>query len=837
MSGNLLESKKINGLNSRDIPALQQQFGKNIFHAAPSRRFLNIIWGIVKEPMFILLLTGCALYFFLGETSEGFLMLAAMGIVTAISLYQEVKSSNAIDALKQFTEGKISVIRDGSERMILAEELVPGDIFLLEEGMKVPADGIVAQQNDLTVNESIITGESVPVTKDEGEGQNKLYQGTTINSGKCIARVTATGNRTELGKLGKQVGHYESPKTLLQLQMNRFVRLFALFGLLAFLAIFFVNWLHYREWTTSLLFALTLAMSAIPEEIPVAFSSFMALGAYKMSKLGIISRQPQVVESLGAVSVFCFDKTGTLTENKMQVKNVYDHRSGKTIELIAGTNQDSGKLLQYAVLASEAEPFDAMEKAIWEAWHSDPSSQSEQLPPMVHEYPLEGKPPMMTHVYGDGTTKTVAAKGAAERLVSVCHLDALTTARINLLMNTFASQGYRVLGVASAVHEGGMMPASQDDFNWQFEGLLALYDPPKENAARVLKKFYEAGIGVKLLTGDHPGTAMNISGQVGITEYTEYLTGEQVLAMPAEELRKSVNNFTIYARMFPEAKLKVIEALKANKEIVAMTGDGVNDGPALKAANIGIAMGKKGTEIAQQAADLILTDDNLESLITAISEGRKIFSNLKKAIRYIISIHIPIILVASLPLLFGWAYPTIFTPIHIIFLELIMGPTCSIFFEREPVEEDLMRQGPRGRTTGLFTRKELLTSIVQGLVIAAGVLLLYYYSMNNGASQSITRTLVFTTLVLSNFFLTFVNRSFSNTLIVTSRYKNTLAPMILAVSVAFLVCLHFIPGIRDLFLLSPIDASQFGVCLLIAFASVLWFELYKGLRRKKLLVA
>ena len=828
MQEKIIKLENIQGLPARQVSVLRQQYGKNIFRAESSHRFIHIVWDIVKEPMFILLIIACSLYFILGEVSEGIMMLVAMVLVATISLYQEVKSTNALKALKQFTQPKVRVVRDAKEIIISTEELVPGDIMLLDEGMNIPADAIILQENDFTVNESIITGESMPAEKDETEGHNILYQGTTINSGKCIAKVTATGNNTVLGKLGKAVGTYHSSKTLLQLQINQFVRRLALFGLIGFFIIFFVNYLHHREWTTSLLFALTLAMSAVPEEIPVAFSSFMALGAYKMSKLGIISRQPQIVENLGAVSVICFDKTGTITENKMQVKAIYDYDSDTLVDLNNNTQLQIGNVLFYGVLASEINPFDAMEKAIWEAYRLYTDGKAHEQLKMIYEYPLQGQPPMMTHVYEHDNIKVVAAKGGAERIIQICNLDDNDKKKITLHIKSLASKGYRIIGVASSAHVEQQLPVIQDEFNWQFEGLLALYDPPKKNIPDVLQKFYDAKIDVKLITGDYPETAINIAGQVGVLNYLKCVTGEQVMNMKEDELMQVVKKTSVFARMFPDAKLKVIDTLKANGEIVAMTGDGVNDGPALKSANIGIAMGQKGTEIARQASDLILTDDNLERMVKAISEGRKIFSNLKKAVRYIISIHIPIILTASLPVIFGWVYPNIFTPIHIIFMELIMGPTCSIFFEKEPVEENIMQQTPRERNTGIFTREELLISIVQGIIIAAGAMILYYYFMNNGASLEQTRTIVFTTLILSNIFLTFTTRSFTKTIYYTLRYKNNLAPVIIIISVFFLAAIYFIPFVNNLFQLATITQGQFWLCLAVAFASVMWFEVYKS---------
>ena len=821
MAETTIEIGNLSGLLPQDIPLLQRQYGKNRVHLGAGHRMLRILIDIIREPMFILLVIACSLYFILGEIGEGVLMAIAIVIVTAISLYQEAKSSRALEALKQLTEPLVMVIRNGQQQVISDEDLLPGDIMLLEEGMKIPADAVIIQSNDLSINESVITGESLPVEKTED--QNLLYQGTTINSGKCIAKVTAIGNNTVLGKIGKQISEYHPPKTLLQLQINKFVRRLALFGLAGFFVIFIINYLHYRQFATSLLFALTLAMSAVPEEIPVAFSSFMALGAYKLSKLGIISRQPQIIENLGAINVLCLDKTGTITENKMQVKTIYDFRTNAIVDI--DNNKMQQNVLYYAMLASESDPFDPMEKAIWDAYNAS-DHKSYKRTKMIHEYPLEGRPPMMTHVYDiDGKT-IVAAKGGAERIIAVCKLDEPDRKKISRHIDELAKDGYRVLGVASAAYESSQFPGSQNDFNWHFEGLLALYDPPRKNIPAVLRVIQDAKINVKIVTGDYPETAVNVAQKVGIIKPSHYYTGEEVMAMSDDQLRMAGQETNVFARMFPDVKLRLINALQADGKIVAMTGDGVNDGPALKAASIGIAMGRKGTEIARQASDLILTDDNLEKIVTSVREGRRIYGNFLKAIRYIISIHIPIILTASLPVAFGWAYPNIFTPIHVIFLELIMGPTCSIFFEKEPAERDNMLLGPRQKS-GLFTTEELLISIVQGVIITTGVLSLYYYFMNKGYGIEEVRTIVFTTLILSNVFLTFTSRSFTKTIYYTSRYKNGLALAIIIVSTVFLFLLHFVPAVRNLFQLTSIAQVDFWFCLVVAFAATMWFEIYK----------
>lgn len=825
-------SEELKGLAQKDIPGLQARYGKNIFQYERSYRFLHIIWDIVREPMFILLAIACLLYFFLGEPGEGFLMLAAMGFVSAISIYQEARTGNALKALNQFTEPKVIVIRDGEEMMIERSELVVDDIVILEEGNKIPADAIILQANDLTINESIITGESLPVDKSAQEGSNLLYQGTTINSGKCMVKITATGNRTVLGKLGKSVQTYASTKTLLQQQTATSIRRLVFFGLTAFVLIFLVNYLDSGSWAQSLLLGLTLAMAAIPEEIPVAFSSFMALGAYHMSKLGIISRQPQTIENLGAVSVLCLDKTGTITENRMELKMIYDYNTDRLYNLKDTEPAKENRVLYYAMLASEARPFDPMEKAVLEAFSNFVSDKASDVKRMVHEYPLEGRPPMMTHVYNWDGTQIVAAKGAAERLLKLAAPGADNMEKINKHIHELAGKGFRVLGIASAEFPGSTLPASQDEFNWKFEGLVSFYDPPRKNISEVLRKINKAGIKIKLLTGDYPETAIQIAKEVGLRSDFRYVTGEQVMEMAGKEFNTTLEEVNLYARMFPEAKLKVIDGYKKQGEIVAMTGDGVNDGPALKSANIGIAMGKKGTEIARLAADLVLTDDNLKKVSDAILQGRKIYNNLKKAIRYIISIHIPIILTASLPVIFSWTYPNIFTPIHVIFLELIMGPTCSIFFEREPAEKNIMEAEPRSRSASLFSRPEIIISILQGLLITAGVLGLYYYYMTRGYSIEETRMVVFTTLVWSNIFLTFANRSFTENITTTIFYKNNLAPWVIGISLCFLATFHLLPFVRNLFQLAPIRFPDFILCTGVAFVSVIWYEIYKTFTQK-----
>ncbi|MBK7871284.1 MAG: cation-translocating P-type ATPase [Saprospiraceae bacterium] len=818
------------GLTSNEVSALQKQFGKNTFYTGTTRNLLLMFWDVVREPMFMILIVVCGIYFFLGNVYEGRIMLFAMMMVIATSLYQELRSANAIKGLRRYTQGNIKVIRDGIEVEVISEELVPGDIMLLSEGEQIPADGVVLQQNDCSVDEAIMTGESISVFKNV---DSTLLQGTTITSGMCYAKVTKIGNQTALAKLGKSMEDIAPEKSLLQSQVNRFVQQMALVGLVAFLVVFGINYFSTNDLIISLLFGLVMTMSLIPEEIPVAFSSFMAIGAYRMSRIGLLVKQPITVESLGSASVICLDKTGTITENAMSLAAVYDFKSNKIITINDSSNIADNEVVAYSMWASEASPFDPMEKALHEAYLQNTRIDVRDQYRMVHEYPLEGKPPMMTHVWENADHQVIACKGAVERILRNASLGKEEERKILAITGELAVKGYRILGVAKVniTEKITDFPDHHDSFEWQFLGLVALYDPPKKGIRKVFEQFYEAGIQVKMLTGDYAETAVTIANESGFRNNGKFITGDETMAMSATDLKQVVKEVDLFVRMFPEAKLQIVEALKNNGEVVAMTGDGVNDGPALKAANIGVAMGNRGTDIAKRAASLVITDDNLDKMVDAIANGRKIYHNLKKAIRYIISIHIPIILMVLIPLLLNWPFKNIFTPVHIIFLEMIMGPTCSIFFENEPMEIRTMKRRPRRRSEGLFSWRELSGSILQGLIISIGVLGVYFWAMTTGHDEDVTRTMAFITLIISNVYLTLVNRSFQETIINTIRYKNNLLPVVLVASMVLLVCLQFIPFVRVTFHLTPLDWHDWLIAAAVAFVSVFWFEAYKFFKK------
>jgi Ca2+-transporting ATPase len=836
----------ISGLNKAEVEQSRIQNGINSTEHQKKNNLLSSIIEMIKEPMFLLLLTATSIYFITADYGNGIFMTLAILLVSTISLYQESKSRNAIDALHKLTQPKSKVIRNEELTEISSEEIVLGDFIQCEEGTFIPADGTIIQSNDFSANESIITGESLAVFKNEKSENNQIFQGTIVASGLAICKVTAIGNQTQLGKIGKSLEDIVEEKTPLQIQIGNFVAKMSLIGLGVFLLVWGINYYNSKIVLDSLLKALTLAMSIIPEEIPVAFATFMALGAWRLMKMGIIVKQTKTVETLGSATVICTDKTGTITENKMSLAQWYlleedafndnknNNENGNSNDDINNRlSANEEELISLSMWSSEPIPFDAMEIALHDAYAKIGAKDERPNYSMVHEYPLSGKPPMMTHLFENKNgDRIIAAKGAPEALIACSSLSEKHTNQILKAMQSMAEKGYRVLGVGTANFSGSDYPKTQQEFLFDFKGLVAFYDPPKANIKEVFETFYKAGIQVKIVTGDNALTTATIANQIGFKNSGKILNGDELMTMDDATLKVKVMETNIFTRMFPEAKLKIIKALKENNQIVAMTGDGVNDGPALKSAHIGIAMGKKGTEIAKQAANLILIDDDFSKMTEAIAMGRKIYINLKKAIQYIISIHIPIILIVFIPLVLGWIYPNIFSPVHIIFLEIIMGPTCSIIYENEPMEPNLMKQKPRPFTNTFFNLKEITISVIQGLMITLGLLFIYQYSIKNGFSEYLTRTMIFTTLISANIFLTLANRSFYYSIFTTLKYKNNLISLIIGLTLLITASLLIIPLFRAFFLFETMSFSQIGLSVLIGFVSVFWIEIFKLLRRR-----
>lgn len=836
----MTESKQhIKGLSDDQALKSKAENGSNTLYHQDKNTFFTSLIEMVKEPMFLLLITATGIYFITGDYGNGIFMAVAILLVSTISLYQESKSRNAIESLKKLSQPESKVIRNSKITEIPSEEIVLGDFIQIEEGTFIPADAIIIQSNDFSANESILTGESLAVFKNEQSENNQVFRGTIVASGLAICEVNAIGGETKIGKIGKSIETIIEEKTPLQLQIGNFVRKMSLVGLVIFGIVWGINYYNSKNILDSLLKALTLAMSIIPEEIPVAFTTFMALGAWRLMKMGIIVKQTKTVETLGSATVICTDKTGTITQNKMSLAQRYIFASNEIKDI--GTENNSSnlskeelELISISMWASEPIPFDGMEIALHEAYTKLKITDERPNFKLIHEYPLDGKPPMMTHVFENQRgTRIIAAKGAPEALIASSNLSEKEADHILKAVESMANKGFRVLGVGVTEFSGNNFPKKQQDFVFRFKGLIAFYDPPKENIKAVFETFYNAGILVKIVTGDNAVTTSTIAKQVGFRNPEKTLNGDELMAMDDATLKEKVMETTIFTRMFPEAKLKIIKALKDNNQIVAMTGDGVNDGPALKSAHIGIAMGKKGTEIAKEAANLILIDDDFSKMTDAIAMGRKIYINLKKAIQYIISIHIPIILIVFIPLALGWVYPNIFSPVHVIFLEIIMGPTCSIIYENEPMERNLMLLKPRPFTNTFFNLKEITISIIQGLMITFGLLFVYQYCVVTNCIESVTRTTVFLTLIASNIFLTLVNRSFYYSIFTTLGYKNNLVLMIISLTIIITALLLFVPVFSHFFQFETVSGSQISLSILVGFVSVLWIEIYKWLKRRK----
>lgn len=823
----------IKGLNNEQVFDSRRKNGDNQLVYKKENGFWGVVKRIAQDPMVVLLLVASVIYFINGKTGDGIFLASAIIFQSGISLFQYSRSHKALEKLKNFIQPKCKVIRNGEIVELESHELVLGDSLVVEEGTSVPADAVIIHANDFSVNESVLTGESMAVEKNEHAENNQIFRGTAVASGLAIATITAIGNETKLGKIGTSLAAIEEEKTPLELQISDFVKKMAILGGIIFLIVWAVNYYHTRQILNSLLQALTLAMSILPEEIPVAFTTFMALGAWRLMKTGIVVKQMKTVETLGSATVICTDKTGTLTENIMSLAKLFELESQKTFTLNDALTDTNKALIRLAMFASEPIAFDPMEIALHEAYSNAHITDERSQYKIIHEYPLGGKPPMMTHIFEDTKgNRVVAAKGAVEAIINVSSLTGIERKQISEAVKAFTSDGYRVLGIAEATSTGNDFPAKQEDFKFTFKGVVAFYDPPKKNIESVLQHFYKAGIQVKIITGDNAATTSAIAKQIGFRGYEKSITGNELMKLSDTELENMVLDTNIYTRMFPDAKLRVINALKAKNQVVAMTGDGVNDGPALKAAHIGIAMGKKGTEIAKEAASLILLKDDLSKMVKAIAMGRKIYANLKKAIQYIISIHIPIILTVFLPLALGWVYPNIFSPIHIIFLELIMGPTCSIIYENEPIEKNTMSQVPRPFSTTFFSWKELATSILQGLMITIGTLITYQYAVSQGFSEAITRTMIFTVLISSNILLTLVNRSFYYSIITTLKYKNNLVALIISITIIISAMLLYIRPLTKFFEFEQLSLSQLGISVGVGFVFVIWYELVKWWKRR-----
>lgn len=826
--------KHLTGLSEEDLKISRNDFGFNQADNVKKSAWYTMLLDILKEPMLLLLIAVAIIYVIVGNYSEAIFMLGAIIAVSGISFYQDNRSKKALEALEKLNEPLSTVIRNSKVIRIPTHEIAVGDLCITEEGKMINADGEIVHSNDFSVNEASLTGESFSVFKSQETEDRKVYSGSLTVSGLAVFKVEKIGAETKLGKIGQSIQKIKGEQSPLQIQITKFVKWMAIIGIVVFLLVWAYSFWQSRDIIESLLVGLTLAMSILPEEIPVAFTTFMALGAWKLMREGIIIKRSSVVETLGSTTVICADKTGTITENSMHLKALFDYKSNNIFDEADFNSPELSELIAFAMWSSEPVPFDPMEKTLHQVYEQTQADDQRKNFQMIHEYPLEGKPPMMTHLFENGLgERIIAAKGAPEAILAVSNLSEGEKEKMRQHISDFGKQGYRLLGVAKSNFEGTDYPEKQQDFNFEFLGFTVFYDPPKKNIQEVFQKIYDAGIKVKVITGDNADTTNAIARQAGIINETPAVNGAEMIHHTETELIELSKKTTLFTRMFPEAKLAMVNAFTKDGEVVAMLGDGVNDAPALKAAHIGVAMGSKGTEIAKAAASLVITNDDLDKLITGIAAGRRIYANIKKAIQYIISIHIPIILTVSLPLFLGWIYPHIFTPVHVIFLELIMGPTCSIVYENEPMEKDTMQRKPRKMTETFLNWKELSISIIQGLIITAGVLFAYQLTVQNGGNEVTTRAMVFTTLIFANILLSLVNRSFVYSVFDSFKYKNNLFPIVIGATLILLLAILYIPVFANFFHVTGLNIQELGTAFLIAATSVLWFEIYKWIKRRK----
>jgi len=836
------------GLTLQDAAKILGEEGHNELPSSKQRGNFQIALDVMREPMFLLLVACGAIYLLVGDMQEAMMLLAFVFFVMGITLYQERKTERALEALRDLSSPRALVIRDGAQQRIAGRDVVRGDIIVLAEGDRVPADALVLDCTSLSTDESLLTGESIAVRKVPGDATSPVVQpggddlpfvfsGTLVVRGQGIARVIATGQQSAIGKIGKALQAVTSEETLLQRETGRLVKILAtaVFVLCALLIL--VYGITRGAWLDGVLAGLTLAMAVMPNELPVVLTIFLALGAWRLSRTQVLARSAPVVETLGSATVLCVDKTGTLTLNRMSVSAL---NTDGTLYKIGDFRNDPPPdtfhdLVEFSILASQRDPYDPMERAIKD-FGEEYLAHTEHLHGdwrLEKEYPLSPELLAMSHVWRapEGNEYVIAAKGAPEAVADLCHFSDSQHREMMTAVTRMADDGLRVLGVARSYFREVGLPGEQHDFTFEFLGLVGLADPVRPTVAAALQDCYRAGIRMVMITGDYPGTARSIARQIGLVQPDEVITGPELENMSEVDLQERIRTVNIFARVVPEQKLRLVKALKSNGKVVAMTGDGVNDAPALKSAHIGIAMGGRGTDVAREASDLVLLDDDFASIVRAVKMGRRIFDNLKKAMAYLLAIHIPIAGMSLIPVLFKW--PLLFMPIHIAFLHLIIDPACSIVYEVEPAEMDAMNRPPRDPKEPLFSKRVLLLSTLQGVSVLVVLLIVFGVSLVRGHGELEARTLAFTTLIIANLGLMMTNRSWSNTIGRILGAPNSALWWVTGGAVIFLGMALNIPIFREVFRFSVIHPLDVVICVSAGISSIVWFELFKMFSRKK----
>jgi Ca2+-transporting ATPase len=805
----------------------------NELPTAKSKNIGQIALEVVKEPMFVLLLVCSSIYLLLGDYTEGIMLSASILIIIFITFYQYQKTERAIESLRQLSSPKAMVIRNGQTVKIPGREIVIGDIVLVNEGDRIPADGILIHGTNLSVDESMLTGESIPVSKDTlaHEGSSQVFSGTLVVQGSGKLEINAIGIHTEFGKIGKSLQQIVQDPTRLQKEMKVLIRnLFIIGGFLSVLVVI-AFYLTRGDFVASLLSGLAAAMAILPEEFPVVLTIFLAIGAWRLSQQNVLTRNPSAIETLGSATVLCSDKTGTITQNNMVLSTLIKEHFIIEKNEFEENIENIEELIFTAILASPPESIDPMERAVYAVNKTLPSSQPSSFT-LRKEYPLSKDLFAMTRILEDENGQLyVGSKGAPEAILELCHISEEEKNHLLSKVKMLAKRGQRILGVAKGKVENREFPVSQKDFSFEFMGFLGFEDPIRPEVPEAIKQCYSAGIKVIMITGDYPETAKNIGKQAGLNEQDEILTGHDLKNLTETELKEKIRHVNIFARIIPEQKLQIIKALKANGEIVAMTGDGVNDAPALKAADIGISMGGKGTDVARESSSLVLLDDNFSSIVMAIKSGRRIFDNLQKAMGYIIAIHIPIIGLALLPAFFP-VLPILLMPLHIVFMELIIDPVCSIAFESEKEEIGIMKRPPRDPNMAFFGFKQIFKSSLVGLILLAMVLAVYFFSMQEGHTEGEIRAIAFTSLIIGNIFLILTTLSKTRNVIEVLFEDNISLKIILFVAITMMFLLISVTYLRDLFSFEYPGFKHFYLAIGGGFALLFLMEMYKYVQLK-----
>ena len=830
------------GLAQELAQARLRDEGPNELPRAPARSVWRVVVDVFREPMFRLLLGAGAIYLVLGDLREALLLLVFATLSVAITVVQQTRTERALEALRDLSSPRALVIRDGRQQRIAGRDVVREDLILLSEGDRVPADAVLLSATDLTADESILTGESVPVGKRAaragepaappgGDDLPFVFSGSLIVRGHAVAQVRATGARSEIGRIGAMLREIAPETTPLSLQLKRLVRWFAAAGLATSAAVFVIYGITEGAWLQGLLAGIALAMALLPEEFPLVMTVFLALGARRIAQRNVLARRAASVEALGAATVLCVDKTGTLTLNRMSVAEL---RSGESAQRLAPHDvlaSPLAELVRIAAMACASAAVDPMEQALLERGRA-------LLPRAVpvREYALTPELLAMSNVWPAQPERSdaagdlqapclVAAKGAPEAIAQLCGLDATQHALMRHHVEAMAARGVRVIGVARAQFHGTEWPDTQRGFSFAYVGLIGFADPLRPSVPAAIEQCRAAGVRVIMVTGDYPATARAIARQAGLLADADVLSGAEIDRLDEAALQQRLRETAVCARVMPRHKLRIVEALKADGEVVAMTGDGVNDAPSLRAAHIGIAMGGRGTDVAREAASLVLLDDDFGSIVEAIALGRRVYDNIRKAMAYILAVHVPIAGLALLPMLVGW--PIVIGPVHIAFLEFVIDPVCSVVFEAEPAEADVMRRAPRPPAQPVFSRGLIPWSLLQGALALLVVVALHVALRFGGVVDEDVRLVTFVTVVLTNVALIFVNRTFGGSLDGALRRPNASLRIMLVVLTIVLALVLGLPWFRHVFGFGTVHWSYLMASVAVSAALALVLEWMK----------